>query len=90
MARNPIIVQRELAAKQAAAAKLAPPPPPMPDVAGDKAEKAVKPVDPRVGLETLPDVDLKERCKTLFGTDWDPDWDRDTMITKLLEKGAQA
>jgi len=88
MARNPIIRQRELAALAAAKAKSAPPPPP--PSAGQAAPKVTKPVNPKIALDTLPDKDLKERAKVLYGLDYDPTWNREQLIEKLLDKGATA
>jgi len=86
---NPVFAQRKLRAEQAAKAKNAPPPPPEAK-AVNRAPKAVKPAEPKVALETLPDGELKAKAKILYGTDYDPAWDRDALIAKLLDKGATA
>ena len=85
---NPIIAQRILREKQAAALKAAGAPPAPPKApkapAGSAPPKPpiVKPTDPRLLLETLPDADLHAKASTLVG--YDSDWDRDTLIAKLL------
>ncbi len=86
---NPIFAQRRLREQMAKEAKKAPPAPPAAKAA-KKAPKATKPVEPKVALETLPDGVLATRAKTLYGTDFDPAWDRDKLIAKLLAKGATA
>ncbi len=88
---NPIFAQRRLREQMAAEAAKRPPAPPAAKPAhAEKAKLVEKAVDPKVQLEALPDKDLALRAKTLYGTDYDPAWDRDTLIQKLLDKGATA
>ena len=87
---NPVFAQRKLREELAKAAKNAPPPPPAAKASKPKPPTVSKPVDPKVALETLPDQVLADRAKVLYGTDYDPEWDRDVLIAKLLEKGATA
>lgn len=88
---NPIFAQRRLREQLAKEAKAAPTPPPAAKAATPaRAPKVAKPVDPKIQLESLPDTDLALRAKTVYGTEFDPAWDRDTLISKLLEKGATA
>lgn len=98
MARNPIIVQRELraqAAAEAAKAKAAAPkvPAALADLLSKKVETPDAPKAPtaaKESFETLPDSELADRAKTVYGKDFDSKWDRDTLIQKLLDKGATA
>jgi hypothetical protein len=87
---NPIFAQRALKAQLAAEAAAKPPAPPAPPVTDDApttAPAAVRPADPRLVLETFPDDDLHDKASVL--DDYDPDWDRETVITRLLEAGVE-
>lgn len=96
MARNPIIAQRALkAALEAEKAKNSPPPAPKPETPEVPEVPVVSEV-PTVSkvdadsLEILPDAELRDRAKTLYGTLYDPSWDRDALIEKLVLKGVKA